>query len=134
MLKIGNINFACDNPALMAVFWSNAIGYVVEEAPPEFMKEWIASGRDPNGAAAAIDPEGKGPRFFFVKTQKRPETDDTCIPIHLDLTAEDLDNEVVRLLDLGASVVEQESRTIGEFTEKWVVMKDPEGNGFCVQG
>jgi hypothetical protein len=39
------------------------------------------------------------------------------IPIHLDLHSED---------------VEERSQKIGPFEEFWTVMKDPDGNGFCV--
>jgi hypothetical protein len=34
---------------------------------------------------------------------------------------------------LGAREVEAKTRTVGPYTERWTVMKDPEDNGFCVQ-
>jgi hypothetical protein len=37
---------------------------------------------------------------------------------------------VKRLSGLGATVVETKTGTFGE---TWTVMRDPEGNGFCVQ-
>ena len=40
--------------------------------------------------------------------------------------------EVERLRGLGATFVEERSQKIGRFEEFWTVMKDPEGNGFCV--
>jgi Glyoxalase-like domain len=40
--------------------------------------------------------------------------------------------EVERLQGLGATFVEERSQKIGRFEEFWTVMKDPEGNGFCV--
>ncbi len=55
------------------------------------------------------------------------------IPIHLDLHADDPDAEVERLVGLGAKVVEKTFHRIGAFTETWAVLRDPEGNGFCVQ-
>jgi hypothetical protein len=94
------------------------------------MELWLAAGRDPNGAAAIVDPEGRGTRIFFNKAEKTP-TD--SIPIHLDLNAEDREAEVARLVSLGATEVETKTRTTGPYTEVWTVMKDPEGNGFCVQ-
>ena len=36
-------------------------------------------------------------------------------------------------MELGATVVETNRRVTGEFTEEWTVMRDPEGNGFCIQ-
>ena len=40
--------------------------------------------------------------------------------------------EVERLAGLGATVVEERSQKIGPYEELWTVMRDPEGNGFCV--
>ena len=50
--------------------------------------------------------------------------------VHLDLTsrAEDRDQEIERLLALGARRVD-----IGQTgAESWTVLADPEGNEFCV--
>jgi hypothetical protein len=128
--SLGNITFACEDPDRLAGFWAAALGYVKQEAPPEFMEAWLAAGRDPNGAAAIVDPEGKGPRLLF---EMKPKTPTTSIPIHLDLNASDREAEVKRLVGLGAREVETKTRTTGPYTETWTVMKDPEGNGFCVQ-
>ncbi len=130
MARIGNITFACDDPARLADFWADALGYVKQEAPPEFMDEWLAAGRDPNGAAACVDPTGSGPRLYFQQKRKTPTE---VVPIHLDLNVEDREAEVERLVGLGATVVETKRQTTGTFTEVWTVMRDPEGNGFCVQ-
>jgi predicted enzyme related to lactoylglutathione lyase len=128
--SLGNITFACEDPDRLAGFWAAALGYVKQEAPPEFMEAWLAAGRDPNGAAAIVDPKEKGPRLLF---EKKPKTPTTSIPIHLDLNASDREAEVKRLVGLGAREVETKTRTTGPYTETWTVMKDPEGNGFCVQ-
>jgi hypothetical protein len=128
--SLGNITFACEDPDRLAGFWAAALGYVKQDPPPEFMEAWLAAGRDPNGAAAIVDPEGKGPRLFFEKKAKSPTT---SIPIHLDLNASDREAEVRRLVGLGAREVETRTRTTGPYTDTWTVMKDPEGNGFCVE-
>ena len=130
MPSLGNITFACENPDRLADFWAAVLGYEKQEAPPEFMEAWVAAGRDPAGAAAIVDPSGKGPRFFFKKMAKTPTE---SIPIHLDLNAEDREAEVRRLVSLGATEVETKTQTTGPYTETWTVMKDPEENGFCVQ-
>ena len=129
-LALGNITFACEDPAALADFWAAALGYVSQPAPPEFMEAWIAEGRDPDAAAAAVDPLGVGPRLYFIKTPKTPTT---TLPIHLDLNAGDREAEVERLIDLGATVVTTKTRETGSFVEVWTWMRDPEGNGFCVQ-
>ncbi|WP_110853109.1 VOC family protein [Georgenia satyanarayanai] len=48
--------------------------------------------------------------------------------IHLDLTAEDLDAEVDRLLGAGATLVARR----GDESFRWVTLADPQGNQFCV--
>ena len=70
MARLGNVTFACEDPAALCAFWSAALSYQVQEAPPAFMEAWLAAGRDPNGAAAAVDPAGHGPRLFFHKKAK----------------------------------------------------------------
>jgi len=85
---------------------------------------------DPTAWAMLVSPEGNGPRLLF---QRRPKSDPADIPIHLDIGVDDRESEVERLVALGATVVETKSHVIGGFTETWTVMRDPEGNGFCVQ-
>ena len=130
MGTIGNITFACADPDALASFWAAAIGYEREEAPPELMEAIEEAGGDPNAAAAAIDPEGSGPRLYF---KKGPRSSPEHIPIHLDVNVEDREAAVDRFAAMGATVVETKSETIGPYTETWTVMRDPEGNGFCVQ-
>jgi hypothetical protein len=79
-------------------------------------------------AVAALDPEHKGPRFFF---QRVPEPKVAKNRMHLDVPAgEDaLDDAVSRLVERGATFVE-----FGAYAgHRWAVMRDPEGNEFCVQ-
>lgn len=130
MASIDNITFACEDPESLAEFWTKAIDYELQEAPPGLLEAIEAGGGETNAAAAAIDPDGHGPRLFF-KTM--PCSSPDHIPIHLDLTAADRETEVERLAELGASVVETKTETTGPYTETWTVMQDPEGNGFCVQ-
>jgi len=50
--------------------------------------------------------------------------------LHLDLTTDDLDGEVDRLVDAGAAMVGRR----GDETFRWVTLADPDGNEFCVAG
>jgi hypothetical protein len=131
--KLNNITFACDQPVELAEFWAAALGYQPIETPPEVLAEVekaIEAGElDPTGWAMLVNPDGTGPRLLF---QRRPKTPTTDIPIHLDLHSEDRAAEVERLAGLGATIVEERSQMIGPYEEFWTVMKDPEGNGFCV--
>src|ERR1019366_1564790 len=53
--------------------------------------------------------------------------------IHLDLVPEDAsqDQEVDRILSLGARIIDDRRQAT---PGGWVVMADPEGNEFCVEG
>jgi hypothetical protein len=130
---LNNITFACENPVPLAEFWAAALGYKPVEPPPEVLSEVEkAIGRgelDPTGWAMLVHPQGVGPRLLF---QRRPKTPTESIPIHLDLKSEDRHAEVERLKDNGATEVEERSQKIGPYEEFWTVMRDPEGNGFCV--
>ena len=52
--------------------------------------------------------------------------------VHLDLrpTARSRDEEVTRLLGIGASLVDDQRQADGT---GWVVLADPEGNEFCIE-
>jgi hypothetical protein len=132
--RLSNVTFACEEPVRLAEFWAAALGYVPLDVPDEVQEEVdraIAAGElDPTGWAMLVPAEGAGPRLLF---QRRAKTPTESIPIHLDLRAEDREAEVERLVALGATVVETKSRSIGLFTETWTVLRDPEGNAFCVQ-
>ena len=133
MARLNNITFACEEPVKLAEFWSEALGYEHIETPDDMLAEVekaIAAGDlDPTGWAMLVNPDGTGPRLLF---QRRPKTPTTDIPIHLDIHSEDRPAEVERLTGLGATFIEDRSLKIGPYEESWAVMKDPEGNGFCV--
>jgi hypothetical protein len=130
---LSNITFACAEPVRLAKFWAAALGYEPVETPPELVAavdQAVEAGElDPTGWAMLVDPDGTGPRLLF---QRRPKSETTDIPIHLDLKSEERGAEVERLTSLGATFIEERSQKIGPFEEFWTVMKDPEGNGFCV--
>ncbi|MET9230488.1 VOC family protein [Lentzea sp. NPDC003310] len=118
------------DPGKLAGFWADALGYVVQPPPPGFdsWEDFAVKNNIPfesiNDYSAIIDPEGKGPRFFF---QRVPEGKTAKNRLHLDVNAglEAVD----RLVSLGATKVQEFNDAKGH----WVVMLDPEGNEFCVQ-
>jgi predicted enzyme related to lactoylglutathione lyase len=128
--RIANVTFACADPGRLAEFWAAVLDYEVQQLPEEVLLELRDAGVDMSSRAACIDPSGAGPRLFFVKKEKTPTT---SIPIHLDVAVEDVEAAVGHFTALGASVKERKTETLGPFTSSWVVMADPEGNGFCVQ-
>jgi predicted enzyme related to lactoylglutathione lyase len=80
---------------------------------------------------AASDPRREGPELFFNRMPKSPTIE---LPIHLDVNVPDREADVQRLMGLGAKLVETKTSEAGEHKETFSVMRDPEGNGFCVQG
>jgi predicted enzyme related to lactoylglutathione lyase len=115
VLRLKHITFAADDPERLAGFWAEALdGYTAE----------------PSGASwRAAGPEGS-PELFFNRMEKSPTIE---LPIHLDINVPDREAELHRLLGLGAKLVETKSHAIGDLSEIWTVMRDPEGNGFCIQ-
>ena len=130
MGRIANVTFACADPGRLAEFWAAVLDYEIQVLPEEILQQLRDAGVDMNSRAACIDPTGGGPRLFFIKKEKTPTT---SVPIHLDVAVEDVEATVSRFEDLGATVKERKTETLGPFTSSWVVMADPEGNGFCLQ-
>lgn len=115
-MTIDSIRIVCADPAALARFWANVLGYVP------------ATGV---GDVSLAGPDERGPRVDFVRGEKTPTIE---VPIHLDVNAPDREREVARLLEVGARLVATKTETIGDFSETFTVMRDPERNGFCVQG
>jgi predicted enzyme related to lactoylglutathione lyase len=101
-----------DLPGL-AQFWTQALGWkVLSERERE-----IVIGTDENAPVGIC--------FMPVTDRKTVKN-----RVHLDITtaAEDRDQEIERLLALGARRAD-----IGQTgAESWTVLADPEGNEFCV--
>jgi hypothetical protein len=138
------VTFDCADPARVAVFWAQALGYELQGPPPGFetweqaleafgypREEW-------DSASAIVDPQGAGPRIFF---QRVPEPKTVKNRVHLDVNVGGgrdaaprerrarVDAQVERLIGIGARRV----RECEQHGERWVVMQDPEGNEFCLQ-
>jgi hypothetical protein len=118
MFDIRSITVDCADPYRQALFWSEVTG-------------WLEDPDDPNNPG---DPEGRivsthGISLLFIPV---PEGKVVKNRMHLDLmpTGRSRDEEVVRLLGIGASLVDDQRRPDGT---GFVVMADPEGNEFCVE-
>ena len=100
------IDCQTDDLEKAAQFWSAALGYklrpIVEEASPAY-REFMT-----------------GPDGLHIETQ-RVEHENR---VHLDIEADDIEAEVLRLEGLGAKRVRQFPR--------WWVMEAPTGHRFCV--
>jgi hypothetical protein len=136
------VTFDAADPARLGQFWARVLGYV-EQPPPEGFDDWDVyldsvgvpvEGRD--SMYAVVDPDGGRPRLLF---QRVPEAKSAKNRMHLDVNAgagvaADQRRAVVRrrvdeLIALGATEV----READENGEYWIVLRDIEGNEFCVQ-
>jgi hypothetical protein len=143
----------CTDPDLLARFWADALGYMLEP-PPEGFATWDDWRRDIGlpeeylgiGADSIVDPRGDGPRIWF-RVESAAKTGKNRF--HLDLHAssdrwtvvsgrsiplaarrERVDAEARRLADLGATI----TGPLGdEESDHYAVgMRDPEGNEFDI--
>ena len=114
-LRPRNLTFDSADPESLARFWGEALNFTVDVRSNDAFA--VPAGWSPSGA--------EGPRLLF---QRVPEPKTVKNRLHLDLTADDMDAEVQRLVALGARMV----RLVQEEDLSWTVMADPEGNEFCV--
>jgi len=113
VLRLNHITFACDDPHRVAAFWAQLLdGYSAERS------------------GQSSFARGEGTELFFNRMEKSQTIE---LPIHLDVNVPDREAELKRVLELGGRLVETKSHSIGELSETWTVMRDPEGNGFCIQ-
>jgi hypothetical protein len=133
------VTFDSADPHAQAAFWARVVGSSVEDHSA-LVDQLVADGRIPpsdriviNGrsafrdVAACSDPAGREPRFYF---QRVPEGKTAKNRVHLDIhvDADQKTSEVERLEGLGAQLIETHSDR-GPLT---YVMRDPEGNEFCL--
>jgi hypothetical protein len=111
------ISFDCADPYALAGFWAEVLGR--SRHPQDHPG-------DPEAVLPA--PDAGGPNLYF---QRVPEPKTVKNRVHLCLRPTDRtrDDEVGRLLGIGATLVADHRRPDGT---GWVVLADPEGNEFCV--
>jgi len=111
----------CRHPASLARFWAAALDeFDIRPYDDDEIARLAARGLTPEtDPGVIVDGPALELCFQQVEVFETPRT-----PLHLDLSTEDRQAEVARLVSLGASVKERfKSHT-------W--MLDPEGNDFCV--
>jgi catechol 2,3-dioxygenase-like lactoylglutathione lyase family enzyme len=133
------VTFDCGDPHAQAAFWAQVLGATVEDhsalvdqlvdagrisADERIVVQGRSAFRD---VAACSDPVGAEPRLFF---QRVPEGKVAKNRVHLDIHVdpEQKRAEVQRLVGLGAQLIETHSDR-GPVPH---VMRDPEGNEFCL--
>ncbi|WP_084965171.1 VOC family protein [Thermoactinospora rubra] len=116
MIDLYSVTIDCAQPYELASWWSKATGYPVEE------------GAGPEDEEVAVQTE-REPYLLFIRV---PEGKSVKNRLHLDVVSRDgrtRDEEVERLLELGATIHEDHRKPDGT---GWVTMLDPAGNEFCV--
>ena len=114
--KIGSIVVKLKKFDEMLAFWQVTLHYV--PGHPEG-----------NGFIILRDPEGKDPNMSLDKALDGERIGSTGFPrFHIDLYAENQEDEVQRLRKIGATPHLQTYDPEGDF----VALQDPDGNLFCV--
>jgi hypothetical protein len=119
-MEITCVTVDCADPARVAAFWNSALGWGGVAAPGD-------------GSGAICGPGGNGAYLEFVRVAEGKVVKNR---VHLGCsvdTLDELDPEIERLLALGATLAWEESfppRVAARFRN--VVLRDPEGNEFCL--
>jgi predicted enzyme related to lactoylglutathione lyase len=118
-LSILNVTFDCSDAASTASFWSELTNWPCSKEEMPGNPFWVV-------ALSAVGAS----RLVFVDVVDAKTVKNR---IHLDLVPEDAsqDQEVDRILFLGARIIDDRRQAT---PGGWVVMADPEGNEFCVEG
>ena len=103
----------CADPERLAEFWAPALGYV---------------NLGTAGSYVALFPNGVlGPKLLLQRVAE-PKT--VKNRMHFDIEVADIQAEADRLVALGATKVSE--GPCSEHGSTWLLMRDPEGNEFCV--
>jgi hypothetical protein len=124
MARLRDIVVDSAYPAAAARFWAAALDeYAIapyDEAELARLRE-LGINNPEDDPTVLLEPRNDKPRLWF---QRVPEPKDGKNRVHLDLLATDIEAEVRRLTELGATVLTS--------FEDHVVLADPEGNEFCL--
>jgi Glyoxalase-like domain len=118
--KFTELAIDCADPNSLARFWCSVLDYEVQDEG----EGTVTIGSPRVAVGTNLGPVAPTLTFAHV-----PEGKTVKNRLHLDLnpTDREQDEEVRRLLDLGARHAD-----VGQGDESWVVLADPEGNEFCV--
>jgi predicted enzyme related to lactoylglutathione lyase len=122
MIDIECVTIDCADPRAVASFWNDALG-------------WGGVAAIPDGSGAITGPRSGG---FYLEFVRVPDAKVVKNRVHLGCSAgrlDQLDAEIERLERLGATVAwEEEFPAEIAVAYRNVVLRDPEGNEFCLSG
>lgn len=115
-----NVTMDSADPQAQARFWSSVTGQPASDESRPGNPFWLVG----------PSPDQDGLRLVFVPGAEAKRAKNR---VHVDIVATDRSQaaELDRLLTLGASVVDDRRQIDGG---GWVVLADPEGNEFCLEG
>jgi predicted enzyme related to lactoylglutathione lyase len=110
-LKTENVTFDCDDPEKLADWWARAVDGTINPVAPGFF---------------IVVNRSEAPGLAFQKVDDPTPGKNR---VHIDFSAADLEAEVNRLVEMGAT-----AKGRHEFGAEfhWVVLADPDGNAFCI--
>lgn len=110
-MRLEGITIDCLDKHALAQFWCALLGTTVRGEAEQYL---------------GLHPAAPGhPRLVF---QQVSELAPGRSRLHLDLETPDLDGDTARAVALGATVVQE----VAELGTAWRVLRDPEGNLFCL--
>jgi predicted enzyme related to lactoylglutathione lyase len=115
-----NVTIDSADPQAQARFWSGVTGQPASDESRPGNPFWLVG----------PPSDQEGPRLVFVPVTKAKLEKNR---VHVDIVPTNCSQavELKRLLTLGASVVDDRRQAPGG---GWVVLADPEGNEFCLEG
>jgi hypothetical protein len=117
------IVFDCAHPAALARFWAGIIdGYEIRPYDEAELARLARLGLSPD-TDPTVMVDGPGPTLCFQRVEDRRYDNNR---VHLDIAVTHRDAAVEAALAAGATL---ERETAG-----YAVLKDPEGNQFCLVG
>jgi predicted enzyme related to lactoylglutathione lyase len=108
------ITVDCRDPRRVAEFWAEALGWRVAHVD--------------DGGAIVEAPNRDEPYLEFIVV---PEPKTLKNRVHLGLSTAELDEQIERLVSMGAEVA-WEKKFPPEWPYRNVILRDPEGNEFCL--
>jgi hypothetical protein len=121
MGTIREIVFDCEAAPALARFWAQMLdGYAVRPYDQAEIGRLAKLGLTPDTDPTVL-VDGPGPILCFQQVPDRKYENNR---VHLDIAVADRRREVGRIRTLGGEVIRE--------TPGYTVMRDPEGNQFCV--
>ena len=121
MGSIREIVFDCESAPTLARFWAEILdGYSVRSYDQAEIDRLAKLGLTPETDPTVL-VDGPGPILCFQQVPNRKYENNR---VHLDISVADRQREVRRIKALGGEVARE--------TPGYTVMRDPEGNQFCI--